>query len=172
MTQLWTRTCKTPIGRLVLVADDVGLTHILLPDQDDDPPRARTDTKQPVLARAVDELTAWFAGERRAFTVPIATTGTEWQRRVWAAVAAIPFGERRTYAEIAAAVDRPKAHRAVGLANSRNPIPIVVPCHRVVGSDGALAGYSGGVEAKAWLLAHEQSIVSAAAPKKARAVGR
>ncbi len=108
------------------------------------------------LARATDELAAYFAGDRRAFDVPVEPAGTAFQRQVWAAVAAIPYGGTATYRDIAAAIGRPSAARAVGAANGANPLAIVIPCHRVVGSDGDLTGYAGGLDAKRLLLTLER----------------
>ena len=106
----------------------------------------------PLLLEAADQLRAYFAGELREFDVPLAPRGTAFQREVWAAVSAIPFGSTATYSEIAAAVGRPSACRAVGAANGRNPLPVIVPCHRVVGAAGGLTGYGGGLDRKRLLL--------------------
>jgi methylated-DNA-[protein]-cysteine S-methyltransferase len=109
----------------------------------------------PVLQAARRQLDEYFAGERREFELPLAPRGTEFERHVWQALCTIPFGETRSYAEIAAAIGRPAACRAVGRANGSNPLPIVVPCHRVIGSDGSLTGFGGGLELKRFLLALE-----------------
>jgi methylated-DNA-[protein]-cysteine S-methyltransferase len=101
------------------------------------------------------QLAAYFAGERTAFALPLAARGTEWQRRVWAALLEIPAGKTATYGQVAGALGRPSASRAVGAANGQNPIAIVVPCHRVVGANGTLTGYAGGLDRKRWLLEHE-----------------
>ncbi|MFA7248910.1 MAG: methylated-DNA--[protein]-cysteine S-methyltransferase [Dehalococcoidia bacterium] len=106
-------------------------------------------------AEVVRQLRAYFAGERFAFDLPLAPRGTEWQRGVWLALRAVPWGEAVSYGTIAARLGRPTASRAVGAANGRNPIPIVVPCHRVIGADRSLTGYAGGLHRKQWLLAHE-----------------
>jgi methylated-DNA-[protein]-cysteine S-methyltransferase len=106
----------------------------------------------PLLVEAADQLRAYFAGELREFDLPLAPRGTAFQRRVWDAVSAIPFGATASYAEIAAVIGTPSACRAVGAANGRNPLPVIVPCHRVVGSTGALTGYGGGLERKRALL--------------------
>jgi methylated-DNA-[protein]-cysteine S-methyltransferase len=106
----------------------------------------------PLLVEAADQLRAYFAGELREFDLPLAPSGTEFQRRVWDAVSAVPFGATASYAEIAAAIGTTSACRAVGAANGRNPLPVIVPCHRVVGSTGALTGYGGGLERKQALL--------------------
>jgi methylated-DNA-[protein]-cysteine S-methyltransferase len=115
----------------------------------------------PVLARGVTQLREYFAGARDSFDLPLAPNGTDFQRRAWAALREIPFGETRSYGEQARAIHRPTAVRAIGAANSRNPLGIIVPCHRVIGSDGKLTGYAGGLPAKQWLLDHEARIVRA-----------
>ena len=109
-----------------------------------------------MLARAAAQLRAYFAGERTVFDLPLAPDGSGFQRLVWQALERIPYGVTRSYGELAAAIGRPAASRAVGSANSRNPISIIVPCHRVIGANGALTGYAGGMRAKRWLLEHEQ----------------
>ena len=111
----------------------------------------------PLLLEAADQLRAYFAGELREFELPLAPRGTEFQRRVWTAVSAVPYGETATYAEIAAAVGRPTACRAVGAANGRNPLPVIVPCHRIIGAAGALTGYGGGLDRKRSLLDLERA---------------
>lgn len=108
------------------------------------------------------QLAEYFGGERRSFDVALAPVGTPWQRAVWAALLEIPYGETITYTELAARAGRPGAARAAGAANGRNPIAVLIPCHRVVGTSGALTGYAGGVDAKAWLLAHERAVRSRA----------
>ena len=110
----------------------------------------------PVLMQAVRELTEYFAGTRRTFTVPIGPEGTDFQLKVWAALRDIPYGETRSYGAIAAAVGSPKASRAVGGANHHNPIAVIIPCHRVIGADGSLTGYGGGLDKKEFLLDLEQ----------------
>lgn len=148
---------ESPLGTIRLVAGGGALAGIYLETQPRDTagdgPEDRTD---PVLAGAARQLAEYFAGSRRAFALPLTARGTAFQRAVWSALAAIPFGETRTYGELAEALGRPSAVRAVGGANARNPLSIVVPCHRVVGGDGSLTGYAGGLAAKEWLLAHER----------------
>lgn len=151
-------TFASPLGTLTLVADDAGLVALLWPD--DAPARVPLPVQEenaahPVLAAAASQLTEYFAGTRTAFDLPLAPRGTAFQCTVWSALGEIPFGETRSYAEVARAIDRPAAVRAVGAANGRNPLSIVLPCHRVVGSGGALTGFAGGLAAKRWLLAHE-----------------
>ena len=109
-----------------------------------------------MLALAATQLTEYFAGNRTAFELPLAPAGTAFQQLVWRQLAAIPFGETWSYGALAREIQRPSASRAVGMANSKNPIAIIVPCHRVVGANGQLTGYAGGMVAKQWLLEHEQ----------------
>jgi methylated-DNA-[protein]-cysteine S-methyltransferase len=139
----------TPLGSLQLVARDGRLERIAFPGTHAE--RLPADDT-PTLQRAAKQLQEYFAGQRRVFDLPLAAAGTAFQEAVWAALAAIPFGETRSYAELARALDRPRAVRAVGAANGRNPLPVVVPCHRVIGADGSLTGYAGGVGRKRWLL--------------------
>jgi methylated-DNA-[protein]-cysteine S-methyltransferase len=148
----------TPIGALRLVAEGGRLTEI---DFAGAPRLAAGDgglaPGDRVLVAAARELAEYFRGERRTFSLPLAPCGTTFQRRVWDALREIPYGETRSYAFLAAHVGRPKAARAVGAANGANPFAIVVPCHRVIGSDGTLTGYAGGLGIKNWLLEHERA---------------
>jgi O-6-methylguanine DNA methyltransferase len=137
-----------------LAADDDAVREVHLPGGP--APTGPLAPDHPLLARARDALARYFAGDRAPLDVPAeAVEGTPFQREVWAALRAIPYGERRSYAELARAIGRPDAVRAVGAANARNPLPILVPCHRVVGADGGLVGFAGGLPAKAALLALE-----------------
>lgn len=147
----------TPLGPFVLVAGAAGLERVYLPGDRTLPPAglpaAAPDTAAAaVLAQAAAELAEYLAGRRRRFTVALAPRGTPFQRAVWAAVAAIPYGERRTYGEVAARLGRPAGARAVGAANGANPLAPFVPCHRLVGRDGRLCGYAGGLALKQALL--------------------
>lgn len=170
MTKLVQKSVSSRVGALRLVASDDALVgvyfakhrHALTLD-------AVEVGAHPVLDLAARELDAYFAGARRAFSVPLGPTGTGFQREVWMALREIPFGATRTYGEVAKGVGRPKAVRAVGAANGRNPLSIVVPCHRVIASDGALAGYAGGEDIKRWLLDHERAISSATPEPEVRA---
>ena len=141
-------TVASPAGPLTLTEIDGALAGIAFRD---DGGCDRT----PLLEEAARQLSDYFGGRRRDFTLPLAPVGTPFQREVWAALREIPYGETRSYKDIACAVGRPRACRAVGMANNRNPLPIVVPCHRVVGASGALTGYAGGLEIKSKLLALE-----------------
>lgn len=152
------KTIPSPVGALTLVASDKGLAAILW--ENDDPDRVRLgareeDAEHPVLAETERQLGEYFAGERKAFDLPLDFHGTDFQKRVWEQLLAIPFGETRSYGEIARALGQPSASRAVGAANGKNPISIVAPCHRVIGTNGALTGFAGGLEAKQRLLALE-----------------
>lgn len=147
---------SSPLGELLLVSDGESLTGVYFEDHRRGP--ARDQHWRRALApfkQVQDELAAYFAGELPAFSVPLAPRGTDFQREVWTELRRISPGKTLTYAELAARVGRPKAIRAVGAANARNPISIIVPCHRVVGSNGTLTGYAGGLERKEWLLRHE-----------------
>lgn len=148
----------SPVGELKLVASDKGLVAVLW--ENDSPDRVRLgamveDAGHPVLVEAARQIEAYFGGTLKAFDLPLDFQGTEFQKSVWAALLAIPFGETRSYAEIARAIGRPTAFRAVGAANGRNPISIVAPCHRVIGTNGSLTGFAGGLAAKEMLLGIE-----------------
>ncbi|MGK6320572.1 methylated-DNA--[protein]-cysteine S-methyltransferase [Sphingomonas sp. DT-204] len=149
------KTIDSPVGELMLVASDKGLAAILW--EGDDPARVPLGTMveaadDPLLCEAARQIDRYFAGELKAFDLPLDFRGTDFQKSVWAALLTIPFGETRSYGEIARQLGRPSASRAVGAANGRNPISIIAPCHRVIGSNGALTGFAGGLEAKAMLL--------------------
>ncbi len=158
------RWVESPIGRLRLVAEDGALMGVFMEEHTHAPTPAVSgegegEGPDPLLAEAARQLRGWFAGERTAFELPLAPRGTPFQREVWAALQEIPFGETRSYAEVAARLGRPRAVRAVGGANGRNPLSIVIPCHRVIGAAGALTGYGGGMERKRWLLDHERQVL-------------
>jgi methylated-DNA-[protein]-cysteine S-methyltransferase len=153
----------SPVGRLKLVATGEGLAGILWAT--DRPGRVRLkpdgeDAGHPVLAEAERQLAEYFDGRRRTFNLKLDFAGTAFQRKVWRALLTIPFGETRSYAQIAKQIGSPGASRAVGAANGRNPISIVTPCHRVIGAGGKLTGFAGGLDAKAYLLALESGPVS------------
>lgn len=154
-TGLTLMTIDSPLGQLRLVADRDALTGVYLPVQPVPGAPELREGHVPVLALAAAQLAEYFDGARRDFDVPLAPRGTGFQRLVWRELAKIPYGETRSYGELARALGRPAASRAVGAANGRNPISILVPCHRVIAGSGALTGYAGGLAAKRWLLEHE-----------------
>lgn len=147
-----TATVSSPIGPLTLIATDHALTEIRFGADAEAPDDARD---HPIVAAAAAQLAAYFAGDRRTFDLPLAPTGTVFQRAVWRALGDVAYGQTTGYGALARALGRPTAARAVGAANGANPLPIVVPCHRVIGADGTLTGYAGGLTIKRWLLAHE-----------------
>jgi methylated-DNA-[protein]-cysteine S-methyltransferase len=159
-------TMPSPVGELLLTAEDDGLTGVYFQPRDGGHcPEAgwrsaekRDEVASAVLAATRAQLEAYFAGELTTFDLPLVPRGTPFQRRVWTALCGIGYGEAISYAELARRIGNPSAVRAVGGANGRNPLPIVVPCHRVIGADGSLTGFGGGVERKRWLLAHEGAI--------------
>lgn len=142
----------TPLGAMALTEKAGAITRLYLPNSLT--PRLASHPT-PLLERGRDQLLEYLAGERREFDLPLTPQGTPFQQRVWAALRTIPWGQTRSYRDIAQAADCPKGFRAVGMANHKNPIPIVIPCHRVVGSDGSLTGYAGGLEMKRALLSLE-----------------
>jgi methylated-DNA-[protein]-cysteine S-methyltransferase len=149
------KTIESPVGELKLVASDKGLVAILW--ENDSPRRVRltelvADEKHPVLVETERQLREYFAGKRKAFSVALDMRGTRFQQDVWAALLAIPFGETRSYGQLAKQLGNPRASRAVGAANGKNPVSIIVPCHRVIGSFGKLTGFAGGLNTKAHLL--------------------
>jgi methylated-DNA-[protein]-cysteine S-methyltransferase len=151
------KSMESAIGVLKLVGSDRGLAGVLW-EHDDSLQQfgaVAEDPRHPVLVQAQQQLDEYFSGSRKRFTVPLDFTGTEFQNKVWNALRTIPFGETRSYGAIAHQIGSSKAVRAVGAANGRNPIPIIVPCHRVIGADGTLTGFAGGLEIKARLLALE-----------------
>jgi methylated-DNA-[protein]-cysteine S-methyltransferase len=151
------RTFDSPIGRLLLAGDDRGLRFLLFTTgRHAVEPQSDWQPDDGHLTEAAGQLSAYFAGRLRQFDVPVAPDGTEFQRRVWAELQRIPYGETISYGELARRLGNPKAVRAVGLANGSNPISIVIPCHRVIGSNGSLVGYGGGLPIKQALLALER----------------
>jgi methylated-DNA-[protein]-cysteine S-methyltransferase len=159
---------SSPVGRLTIVASDAGLAAVLW--ENDRPGRVRLpldclEPDHPVLVETKQQLAEYFEGRRRTFTVPLDMSGTPFQRAVWDALLTIPFGETRTYGQIARQIGSPDAVRAVGAANGRNPVSVIAPCHRVIGATGQLTGFAGGLEAKAYLLdlegARDNSLLAA-----------
>lgn len=159
MTHIRT-TVDSPVGPLALVSDGEHLTGVFFQGHRHAPAylgdEVALDQAPPVLREAATQLEEYFRGERQDFDLPVAATGTEFQQRVWALLRTIPYGRTWSYGRLAAALGQPGASRAVGLANGRNPVSIVVPCHRVVGSTGSITGYGGGVARKQQLLDLEQ----------------
>lgn len=159
-------TMPSPVGDLTLAARATGLACVYFARHQHAPPwREQTrwtpdhDESNPesiLLARARDQLNAYFDGVLTVFDLPLAAEGTPFQRQVWAELRRIPFGSTSSYGAVARSLGRPSAARAVGAANGRNPIPIIVPCHRVIGANGSLTGFGGGMERKRWLLNHER----------------
>jgi methylated-DNA-[protein]-cysteine S-methyltransferase len=152
------KTMKSPVGELKLIASDKGLAALLW--ENDNLPCTlwnplREDKKNAVLLEAERQLNEYFVGKRQKFSLKLDFTGTSFQKKVWAALLTIPFGETRSYGDIAKQIGIPKAVRAVGAANGRNPISIIAPCHRVIGANGKLTGFGGGLDVKAKLLALE-----------------
>lgn len=152
------RIMVSPVGELTLIASDAGLAAILW--ENDDPGRVgltpcHRDDQHPLLCRVEQQLREYFDGQRRLFEVPLDFHGTPFQHSVWQALLTIPYGQTRTYAQIATQLGRPSATRAVGAANGRNPISIITPCHRVIGSNGRLTGFAGGLATKQYLLGLE-----------------
>ncbi len=160
--ELTSTTMSSPVGELVLIASDTGLRAVLWPGERPDRVRVPRDghgggpAADRILADAVLQLTEYFAGERRDFDLPLDPVGTEFQHQAWKVLREIPYGTTISYGEQARRLGDPNKSRAVGAANGRNPISIIVPCHRVIGSTGKLTGFAAGVETKAWLLQHEQ----------------
>lgn len=149
----------SPVGTLTLIASDQGLAAILW--ENDLPTRVRLEPRipipdHPILIQTKQQLKEYFAGQRSSFSLPLHFTGTDFQKKVWHALLTIPFGETRSYSQIAQQIGAPKAMRAVGAANGKNPISIIAPCHRVIGSTGKLTGFAGGLKAKAYLLGIEK----------------
>ena len=156
-----TTQIDTPVGRLTLVASDAGIRTILWDGVD--PPAEEDAGGEEVLADAARQLSEYFAGTRRSFELPLDLKGTPFQQKAWLALATIPFGETVSYGEQARRLGNPNAPRAVGSANRVNPIPIVLPCHRVIGADGSLTGFGGGLDTKRLLLDHEARVLAGTA---------
>ncbi len=143
---------ETKIGKICLTEENEAITELLLPGEF---VSIEVEEETALLKRAAAEIREYFDGKRKTFDLPLAPRGTDFQQRVWAELSAIPYGETRSYKEVAESVGSPLAYRAVGMANNRNPIAILIPCHRVIGAKGDLVGYGGGLECKRFLLALE-----------------
>ncbi len=150
----------SPIGPITLIADDEALVEVRFPKEGWRVDGAVPAPDHPVLRQAAQELTEYFDGQRTDFDVPLDPRGTAFQRSAWEALRTIPYGETVSYREQAKRLGDVGKARAVGAANGRNPLPIIVPCHRVIGSNGHLTGFGGGIESKAWLLDHERSVLN------------
>jgi methylated-DNA-[protein]-cysteine S-methyltransferase len=160
MTSLSRARIDTPVGPLTLLASDAGLRYVLWRGDSVDPAGdVVDDPDHPVLVAVIAQLEEYFAGERQEFDLPLDPQGTPFQLAAWEALRTIRYGETVTYGEQARRLGDARKARAIGAANGRNPISIIVPCHRVIGSDGSLTGFGGGIENKAWLLTHESSVL-------------
>ncbi|MBI3864799.1 MAG: methylated-DNA--[protein]-cysteine S-methyltransferase [Planctomycetia bacterium] len=149
----------SPIGSLLLVSNDDSLTGLYMTDHSGGPERQSAwQRDESRFAEVCEQLAAYFAGNLRNFDVPVEPAGTEFQLKVWNELRQIPYGETISYGELARRIDQPAASRAVGRANGQNPISIIIPCHRVIGSNGTLTGYGGGLDRKRWLLDHEGAV--------------
>lgn len=153
----------TPIGDLTLVRRGSALSALYMQEHRHQPDEStfgpHEESPSGVLSDAAAQLEEYFRGERRTFDLPLDPVGTDFQQRVWTRLRAIPYGRTRSYGELAREMGSAGASRAVGLANGRNPISIVVPCHRVIGANGAMTGFGGGIERKVWLLQHERDML-------------
>jgi methylated-DNA-[protein]-cysteine S-methyltransferase len=161
---LHSTTHATPVGELVLIASDRGLRAILWPKLSSARagiyPRPHRNTDHPILVQTAAQLDEYFAGSRTAFDIPLDLQGTRFQLAAWRSLADIPFGMTTSYGRQAAALGIPTAARALGAANGANPVCIVLPCHRVIGADGSLTGFGGGLPTKQWLLDHEARVLA------------
>ena len=155
-------SCSFEIGQIVMIEEDGFLTNLFISSENRTLEAVRkkggVQEETPVLRQTKEELAEYFSGKRRSFSVPLAPQGTPFQQSVWRALREIPYGETRTYRQIAEKIGNSKAYRAVGMANGQNPIWILVPCHRVIGQDGGLTGYAGGLDKKLFLLELERKI--------------
>ena len=152
MQKIRYRTLPSPVGPLTLAGVGSTLMHLRMADQTHEPDRSDWEPDQDAFGDVAEQLDAYFTGAGTEFDVEMNLIGTEFQRRVWAALQTIPYGQTRSYGQIAEQIGAPGASRAVGLANGRNPVAIIVPCHRVIGSGGAMTGYGGGLDRKRTLL--------------------
>jgi len=146
---------NSPTGQILITYDDTHILGLVF-----DKPQTQQSAQNELIGRCVTQLDDYFRGNIMNFDLPINPIGTDFRRTTWDALQTIPFGETRTYGQIAEMIGNPKASRAVGCANGKNPIYIIVPCHRVIGASGKLVGYAGGMERKIWLLNHEKSIIT------------
>ena len=154
---MFVRRLATPIGDLTLTASDTALASVEFPSSR--PPRAGGNGRNEILDTACQQLTEYFTGRRTAFDLPLDPSGSEFEHLVWDLLRAIPYGATTSYGALALRLGDPTKARAVGAANGKNPIPIIVPCHRVIGANGDLTGFGGGIERKRWLLQHEGALL-------------
>jgi methylated-DNA-[protein]-cysteine S-methyltransferase len=159
MSTTYYSTVTSPLGPILMLSDGTGLTGLRISDPNPEPGWVEASEALP-FAQAREELAAYFAGERTSFTIPLAPVGTAFQKQVWAELEKIPYGLTISYGELATRIGNPAASRAVGLANGRNPLWLVVPCHRVIGSSGKMVGYAGGVHRKIALLDFEAAVLA------------
>ena len=165
------RTCEAPFGVVTVIGSDLGIRYVMFNNDAHPKPLERLHISDSEIHDsvndAVTQLDEYFNGARRDFELPLDLQGTEFQVAAWNALAEIPYGRTASYGQQAASIGRPKAVRAIGGANGRNPVAIVLPCHRIVGADGSLTGFGGGIAVKKWLLDHEQSILHSATGNRA-----
>lgn len=154
MSTCYYTVVDSPIGELMLVSDGTALCRLCMSPHPEPATEGWVADPMP-FGDAIRQLAEYFSGQRQVFDLPLAPAGTEFQQKVWQALREIPFGQTESYGELAERIGQPKASRAVGAANGRNPIAVIVPCHRVIGSNGTLTGFGGGLDRKSWLLAHE-----------------
>ena len=153
---MWFDNFNTPIGKLHVAVDDSGLRFVMFENNKYDAPHRENWKRDTSVTReAREQLLQYFSGDRKEFDLVLNPVGTEFQKQTWHILAKIPFGETWSYGQVASKIGSPKAVRAVGAANGRNPLPIILPCHRVIGSNGTLTGFGGGLPTKQWLLEHE-----------------
>lgn len=148
------------LGKIRIIADELGITSISLENRGGIDTEGCRQEETPLIFHAAQEITEYLEEQRTSFSVPLSLHGTEFQKKVWNALREIPYGETRSYKQIAESIGQPKAYRAVGMANNKNPILIMVPCHRVIGAQGKLVGYAAGVDVKKGLLELEQAVVN------------
>jgi methylated-DNA-[protein]-cysteine S-methyltransferase len=154
---MYQQSLMTPLGELAVRASESGITQIQFLVTTDIERSGNAEHGNAITALAIEQLSEYFTGERHIFALPLAPQGTEFQHKIWTALQTIEFGVSCSYGDIAKHIHQPTAARAVGMANSKNPIAIVIPCHRVIGKNGTLTGYAGGLDKKSWLLQHEQA---------------
>lgn len=164
-------TVKAPFGTLTVVASNDGVRFCMF-DNDAHPKsfegmEITDDTSHPVVAQAIMQLTEYFAGTRTTFELPLDIQGTDFQKDAWHALAKVPYGATASYGQQAMSIGRPTATRAIGAANGRNPIVVILPCHRIIGANGSLTGFGGGLPVKVWLLEHEKNVLTRSLPAHA-----